>query len=58
MIEDINLNYKNDISIENLAEEMDMSIPTFYRQFKSLTGFSPNQYIKNLRLSKAKELLM
>jgi AraC-like DNA-binding protein len=36
---------------------MDMSIPTFYRQFKAITGFSPNQYIKNLRLSKAKDLL-
>jgi AraC-like DNA-binding protein len=37
---------------------MDMSIPTFYRQFKAITGFSPNQYIKNLRLSKAKNLLI
>lgn len=58
MIEDINKNYKSDISIEWLAQNMDISIPTFYRQFKAITGFSPNQYIKNLRLSKAKNLLI
>ena len=58
MIEDINLNYKNDISINKLADDMDMSIPTFYRQFKLFTGFPPNQYIKNLRLSMAKNLLL
>ena len=34
-----------------------MSVPTFYRQFKAFTWFAPNQYIKNLRLNKAKDLL-
>lgn len=58
MLDSINKNYKSDISIDRLAEEMNMSIPTFYRQFKAFTWFSPNQYIKNLRLSMAKRLLM
>ena len=58
MLEEINKNYKNDISINKLADDMDMSIPTFYRQFKLFTGFPPNQYIKNLRLSMAKNLLL
>ena len=57
MIEMMVNNYKSEISIESLAHDMDMSIPTFYRQFKAFTGFSPNQYIKNLRLNKAKDLL-
>lgn len=57
IIEKINNNYKSEILIENLAHDMDMSIPTFYRQFKAFTGFAPNQYIKNLRLNKAKDLL-
>lgn len=57
IVEKINKEYKSDLNIGNLASIMEMSIPTFYRQFKAFTWFSPNQYIKILRLNKAKDLL-
>ncbi len=35
-----------------------MSEAAFFRYFKSVTGFPPIQYIKNIKLQKAKELLI
>jgi AraC-like DNA-binding protein len=35
-----------------------MSEATFFRYFKSVTGNTPIQYIKNIRLHKAKDLIM
>ena len=49
---------KLDFSIDNIAETMFMSRSSFYRKIKSITGMSPNDYLKVLRLNKAAELLL
>ena len=47
-----------DFSIDNIAETMFMSRSSFYRKIKSITGMTPNDYLKVLRLNKAAELLL
>lgn len=44
-------------SIDALAEEMCMSKSNFYRKFHSVTGSSPNEYLKNFRLNRAAKLI-
>lgn len=44
-------------SIDTLAEQMYMSRSNFYRKIKALSGMSPNDYLKTLRMNKAGELL-
>ncbi|MDG3088430.1 AraC family transcriptional regulator [Vibrio hannami] len=46
------------ITVESLAEEIHMSVPAFHRAFKSVTTESPLQYLKKVRLSKARDLIM
>ncbi|MEM9489079.1 MAG: AraC family transcriptional regulator, partial [Myxococcota bacterium] len=45
-------------NIDELAQEASMSTSTFHRAFKQVTGDSPLQYIKKIRLNKAKSLLV
>ncbi|MFV0417475.1 MAG: two-component regulator propeller domain-containing protein [Dysgonomonas sp.] len=47
-----------DFSIDNIAETMFLSRSSFYRKIKSITGMSPNDYLKVFRLNKAAELLL
>ena len=47
-----------DFSIDNITETMFMSRSSFYRKIKSITGMTPNDYLKVLRLNKAAELLL
>jgi AraC-like DNA-binding protein len=51
-------NFTNTISIKELADLSCMSLSTFERKFKKHFGSSPNQYIKQLRLEQACELLL
>lgn len=44
-------------SIESLASNMNMSRSSFYRKITSVTGMSPNEYLKNFRLIHAANLL-
>lgn len=50
-------NYANPITVEGLAEDVNMSISSFHRAFKQVTFESPLQYLKKLRLAKAKALI-
>lgn len=45
------------LSNDRLAKYANMSVPTFYRQFKALTGSSPLQYLKLVRLHEARKKL-
>ncbi|MDC7684371.1 AraC family transcriptional regulator [Asticcacaulis sp. BYS171W] len=47
----------SEISIAALAGEAGMSIPSYHAHFKALTGTSPIQYVKALRLHRARALL-
>lgn len=53
----IHANLMNDLSIEEYAHLLNMSVSTFKRTFKKEFDDSPHQYIKNQRLKKASELL-
>lgn len=50
-------NFNQTIDIASLAKEENMSLSSFHRHFKSITSYTPLQYIKKIRLNKAKELI-
>ena len=50
-------NYMNDISVDKLAAICHMSRCYFSTVFKKITGFSPYEYILNLRLHMSRHLL-
>ncbi|MNX66017.1 Sensor histidine kinase TmoS [compost metagenome] len=57
------LNYINEniseseLSVEDLASKVFLSRSQLYRKIKTLTGVSVNEFIRNVRLEKAKELI-
>ncbi len=50
--------YHQDHDIRSLAMEAGMSISSFHTSFKAVTDASPLQYIKSVRLHKARELMI
>ncbi|AXH15503.1 AraC family transcriptional regulator [Malaciobacter mytili] len=54
----IHKNYNEKLDLNNLAKKVDMSISSYHNYFKKSTSYTPLQYIKNIRLNKAKELLL
>lgn len=54
----IHTNYNSHINVENLAKISYMSTSAFYKTFKSVTGETPIQYLKKIRLNKAKDMLL
>jgi len=51
-------NFDQTVSIEELAKLVNMSVTSFHRQFKAVTGMSPLQYQKTLRLQEARRLML
>lgn len=58
VLQKIHESYSNDFNVEKLAKALDMSSSTFHSSFKTVTGTSPLQYIKNVRLHKARSLMI
>lgn len=50
--------YHSALRIEELADKVQMSPPTFHHHFRQLTSMSPLQYQKWLRLNEAKRLML
>lgn len=50
-------NFSQQIEISTLAEEEDMSVSSYHSHFKKITSYTPLQYIKKIRLNKAKDLI-
>jgi YesN/AraC family two-component response regulator len=48
---------ESDLSIESTAEELGLSRGHLHKKMKALTGVSPSEYIRNIRLKKAADLL-
>ena len=48
---------KEDLCVQDIADELGLSRSKLYRKIKALTGKSANQIIRNIRLEKSKELL-
>lgn len=57
-LERMHRDYREPLTIEELAHESAMSVSAFHRAFKQVTGETPLQYLKKLRLLKAKALLV
>ena len=51
-------NYNQEIDVDNLAKEVNLSVSSFYRLFKDVTSDTPVQYLKKIRLNKAKEMII
>lgn len=58
VVEYINLNLKEKLTVEMLANQANMSVTSFHRTFKTMTGCSPVQYIKRIRLSRARSMIV
>ncbi len=43
--------------VETIADTMAMGQKTFYRKFKSLAGVTPAEFVRDIRLQRAKQLL-
>lgn len=50
--------YTLTLDVSSMAREAGMSIPAFHTHFKAVTGTSPIQYIKSLRLHQARLLMI
>ncbi|MEO6837829.1 MAG: AraC family transcriptional regulator [Ginsengibacter sp.] len=51
-------NIDQDINIEKMADELCISYPWFRKTFKAYTGIAPHQYLIQLKIEKAKMLLL
>ncbi|NOH98869.1 AraC family transcriptional regulator [Vibrio sp. 99-70-13A1] len=49
--------YDQTITVQSLAEEANMSVSAFHSAFRNVTFESPLQYLKKVRLNKAKDLI-
>jgi AraC-like DNA-binding protein len=54
----IHTHYAEPFSVGRMADDMGMSVSAFHHQFKALTASSPVQYLKSVRLHKARALIV
>ncbi len=57
-IESLEQAYHQPLKVEELAEEVHMSVSGFHHHFKAVTTMSPLQFQKKLRLQEARRLLL
>jgi len=50
-------NYSSGISVTDLASNAGMSVPSYHSHFKEMTGSSPIQYVKAMRLHEARLMI-
>jgi transcriptional regulator GlxA family with amidase domain len=53
----INVDYSSPISVQILAEKVNLTERTMQRRFLKATGYNPNQYLQRVRVQKACDLL-
>lgn len=58
MVENIYANYQEKYDVNTLSKFANMSTSSFHNNFKAITGLPPMQYIKQVKLHKARELLL
>lgn len=54
----LHTDYARPTDLESLAREAGMSVSTFHERFKSITASSPLQYLKAIRLHKARLMMV
>lgn len=58
VLKHINKDISNpDLSVESLALQLHLSRSQFYRKIKTLTGQTASQFLRNIRLQRAKQIL-
>lgn len=57
-LERMHASYAQTLDIEGLAHEAGMSVSAFHHNFKAITANSPLQYLKSIRLHKARMLMV
>jgi AraC-like DNA-binding protein len=57
ILKKIHGSFDRDLDVKTLASDAGMSISTFHANFKAVTNASPLQYIKSVRLHKARMLM-
>lgn len=58
VIRRIESQYTENLSVDRLAAEANMSVSAFHHNFKSVTSTSPLQYLKTYRLHKARMMMI
>lgn len=58
VLQRVHLDCAQPFDVEAVAREAGMSASTFHAHFKTLTSWSPLQYVKNVRLNKARLLMV
>ncbi|CAG36887.1 probable transcription regulator [Desulfotalea psychrophila LSv54] len=54
----IHNDYASKLDVERLSQLANMSVSTFHRAFKEVTSESPVQYLKKIRLSRARDFML
>jgi len=57
VLDKVHQDYSQPLTVQDLASKANMSVSAFHSAFRSVTLESPIQYIKKVRLSKARELI-
>ena len=57
-VEHLRQDFDQNIRIEDLAQELGMSVSSFHSHFKAVTAMSPLQFQKRLRLQEARRLML
>jgi AraC-like DNA-binding protein len=57
-VERLRQDFDQSVRIEDLAQELGMSVSSFHHHFKSVTALSPLQFQKRLRLQEARRLML
>ena len=58
VLDTLHTEYAEVISVEQLANQAHMSVSGFHRAFRQVTSETPLQYLKKIRLNKAKDLIV
>ena len=58
VIKQIKADFIKPLRVEDLAEQVNMSASSFHRHFKAVTSMSPLQYQKQLRLLRARQMML
>ena len=58
VLDHLHRNYAKAVDVESLARQAKMSPSIFYQKFKAVTTMSPLQYLKSVRLGKARLMMI
>ncbi|HFV9813451.1 TPA: AraC family transcriptional regulator N-terminal domain-containing protein [Salmonella enterica subsp. diarizonae serovar 48:k:-] len=58
VLKQIEMKYTENLNVEQLAAEANMSVSAFHHNFKAVTSTSPLQYLKSYRLHKARMMMI